>query len=237
MNLGATPVQLSNARGVRLNKHQLKSERTRLTILDAAEPLFAPHGLVGVSMRQIAAAAGVDLSLVAYHFESKVALYNAVVDRIMLDFTRRRTELLDELERAETKPSAVELFDLLITAWFEIRFGRAPHQARLILLGFNLEYQPHVEGEWPSDPFAKRLLAAVARAEPGQTTEYIHWTYHCFTGAIVYFMTSGDRIERLSGAHCDIHSQDAIRGALLQQVRNACPAKAGRRKPAAAAAQ
>lgn len=231
-------MQFSNARGVRLNKHQIKSERTRLTILDAAEPLFAPHGLVGVSMRQIAAAAGVDLSLVAYHFESKVALYNAVVDRIMIDFTRRRTELLDELESDNLNPSAVDLFDLLITAWFEIRFGRAPHQARLILLGFNLEYHPHGEAEeqWPSDPLAKRFLTAVARAEPACTTEYIHWTYHCFTGAIVYFMTSGDRVDRVSGAYCDSRSPDAVRQALLQQVRNAFPAKAARARKARALA-
>jgi AcrR family transcriptional regulator len=218
-------VELASAQRVRINKHQLKSERTRLNILDAAEPLFAPHGLVGVSMRQIAAAAGVDLSLVAYHFESKVALYNAVVDRIMIEFTRRRMTLLDELEQRNASPSVVDLFDVLITAWFEVRFGRAPHHARLILLGFNLEYHPHGDEAWPSDHFARRLLAAVARAEPKHSTEYIHWTYHCFTGALVYCMTSGDRVERISRDVCDIESQSAIREALLQQVRNAFPAR------------
>jgi AcrR family transcriptional regulator len=217
-------VQVANAAKPRPNKHQLKSERTRLAILDAAEPLFAPHGLTGVSMRQIAAAAGIDITLASYHFESKVALYNAVVDRIMMSFTRRRTELLDELERADPQPGAVELFDLLITAWFEIRFGGKPHWARLILLGFNLDYHPHEAGEgeqWPSDHFAKRFLAAVARAEPDFALDYVHWVYHCFTGSIVYLMTSGDRVERLSAGHCDVDSQDALRAALRQQIRNA----------------
>jgi AcrR family transcriptional regulator len=228
-------VELTSVHRVRVNKHQLKSERTRLNILDAAEPLFAPHGLVGVSMRQIAAAAGVDLSLVAYHFESKVTLYNAVVDRIMMEFTRRRMALLDELEQREPNPNAVDLFDVLITAWFEVRFGRAPHHARLILLGFNLEYHPHGDEAWPSDHFARRLLAAVAKSEPTRSTEYIHWTYHCFTGALVYCMTSGDRVERISRGVCDIESQSAIRDALLQQVRNAFPARARRsRGPRAA---
>jgi AcrR family transcriptional regulator len=211
------------------NKHQLKSERTRAGILDAAEPLFAPHGLVGVSMRQIAAAAGVDLSLVAYHFESKVALYDAVVDRIMLNFTERRTALMDELERRNPTPSAVELFDMLLTAWFEIRFGPAPHQARLIRLGFNLEHQPPDLGEQTSDPFVKRFLAALSRAEPSRPPEYVHWSYHALVGSIVFFMTSGHRVERLSGAYCDIRSPDALRAAVLQQVRNAFPEKAGRK--------
>ena len=217
-------MQFSAAQAARPNKHQLKSERTRVGILDAAEPLFAPDGLVGVSMRQIAAAAGVDLSLVAYHFESKVALYDAVIERVMVDFTQQRTELLDQLERDNPAPSAVELFDMLINAWFGIRFGRAPHRARLILHGYSPD-RAHGEGrdERPSDQFVKRFLAALERAEPGRTTEYIHWTYHCLIGGMVYLMNSGDRVERLSGAFCDVSSPAAIREALLQQVRNAFP--------------
>lgn len=215
-------MQFSEAQGTRPNKHQLKSERTRLNILDAAEPLFAPHGLVGVSMRQIAAAAGVDLSLVAYHFESKAALYDAVVERIMIDFTRERMALLDVLEHANPSPSAVDLFDMLITAWFGVRFGRAPHRARL-LLGYNVDHGER-EGQRPSDQFVKRFLTALERAEPARTAEYVHWTYHCLTGAMVYFMNSGDRVERLSDGLCDVRSPEAIRQALLQQVRNAFPA-------------
>lgn len=209
--------------GSKVNKHQLKSERTRLAILDAAEPLFAPHGLAGVSMRQIAAAADVDLSLAAYHFESKAALYNAVIHRIMVDFTERRTALMDELERRIPEPNAVDLFDTLITAWFEIRFGDAPHRARLILHGH------HPRGEvgegHPSDPFVRRFIAALARAEPERPAQYIHWAYHCWTGTMVYCMTSGDRIDRLSGDWCDIDSPEAVREALLQQVRNTFPAR------------
>jgi hypothetical protein len=34
-------------------------------------------------------------------------------------------------------------------------------------------------------------------------------------------MTSGDRVERLSAGHCDVDSQDALRAALRQQIRNA----------------
>lgn len=225
MSVEAMPVDHPKSRPP--NKHQIKSERTRLAIMDAAEPLFAPHGFAGVSMRQIAAAAGVDLSLVAYHFESKDALYNAVVDRIVVDFTRRRAELLDALERTNPDPTAVDLFDMIITAWFEVRYGPAPHRARLILRGNNLEYHPVVdaEGNWPSDHFVKRFMAALAKAEPGRTAEYIHWTYHCLTGSLVYYMTSGDRIERLSGDFCNVHSLDAIRDALLRQVRNAFPSE------------
>lgn len=212
--------------GVRPNKHQIKSERTRLAILDAAEPLFAPHGLVGVSMRQIAAAAGVDLSLVSYHFESKLALYNAVIERIMMDFTQRRVELLDELERRNPNPSAVDLFGMLITAWFEFRYGPAPHRARLIQLRYDVDHHPASEEHWPSDDFVRRFIAALQKAEPDMSTEDIHWAYHCLTGAIIYYMTGAYRIERLSGAYCNTQSQDAVRRALLRHVRGAFPERA-----------
>jgi AcrR family transcriptional regulator len=231
-------VQLPNARETRPNKHQLKSERTRAVILDAAEPLFAPHGLVGVSMRQIAAAADVDLSLVAYHFESKLALYNAVIDRVMVEFTERRTALLDELEARKPDHGVVDLFDVMLTAWFEIRFGDAPHRAPLIRRGYSHDPDgPALPEERPSDAFVKRFMGALARAEPERTVEYIHWAYHCLTGAMVYLMNSGERVQRLSGGYCDVTSPDAVREAMLQQVRNTFPPTPARaRKPRAKAA-
>lgn len=50
-------------------------------ILDAAESLFASHGVDGVSIREIAEAAGISKATVFHHFDSKEALYQAVVRR------------------------------------------------------------------------------------------------------------------------------------------------------------
>ncbi len=54
-----------------------KSER----ILDVAEELFALHGYDGVTLRQIATGAGVDVALASYHFGKKLDLFNAVFER------------------------------------------------------------------------------------------------------------------------------------------------------------
>jgi TetR/AcrR family transcriptional regulator, regulator of cefoperazone and chloramphenicol sensitivity len=51
---------------------------TRQRILQAAEPLFAKQGFSGVSMRSIAAAAGVHLGQLPYHFGTKEALYREI---------------------------------------------------------------------------------------------------------------------------------------------------------------
>lgn len=174
-------------------------------------------------MRQIAATAGVDLSLVLYHFDSKAVLYRAVINRVMRDFNARRIELLEELKLRNSHPTAVELFDLQITAWFEIRFGPAPHRTSLIVLRNRVEPDVKGDADWPGDDFARDFVAALVRAEAHRDPEYVHWSYHCLIGSIVYFMNSGERVERISGAHCDMRSQEAMRSALLRQVRNAFP--------------
>ena len=56
-------------------------ERRRDRILTAAERLFSEAGIDGVSMREIAAEAGVQLALISYYFGTKQELYRAVFRR------------------------------------------------------------------------------------------------------------------------------------------------------------
>lgn len=52
---------------------------SRSRILAAATPLFARHGLNGVSVRELASAAGVNLSMISYHFGGKEGLYAEIL--------------------------------------------------------------------------------------------------------------------------------------------------------------
>ncbi len=58
------------------------AERSRQTILDAAERLFAEVGYEAVSMERIGRAAGLSRGAPGYFFGSKVALYRAVLERM-----------------------------------------------------------------------------------------------------------------------------------------------------------
>jgi AcrR family transcriptional regulator len=58
-------------------------ERTKEAILAAAEDLFARQGFEGASMQQIGEAAGFARSTPAYFFQSKEALYEAVLERLV----------------------------------------------------------------------------------------------------------------------------------------------------------
>jgi TetR/AcrR family transcriptional regulator len=58
------------------------AERSRQTILDAAERLFAELGFETVSMERIGRAAGLSRGAPGYFFGSKEALYRAVLERM-----------------------------------------------------------------------------------------------------------------------------------------------------------
>jgi AcrR family transcriptional regulator len=55
----------------------------RRAILDAATELFADQGYAGTSVQEIADAAGTHKTTVLYHFASKEALYEAVLDEAL----------------------------------------------------------------------------------------------------------------------------------------------------------
>jgi Transcriptional regulator len=70
---------------------------TSRAIIEAAERLFAKHGIDGVSMRQISQAAGSSNHFsVQYHFGDKKALAEGIIASRMADLERRRGELLAE---------------------------------------------------------------------------------------------------------------------------------------------
>lgn len=54
---------------------------SRSRILAAATPMFARQGLNGVSVRSLASAAGVNLSMISYHFGGKEGLYAEILKK------------------------------------------------------------------------------------------------------------------------------------------------------------
>src|SRR4051812_43041858 len=93
------------------------SADTKTRILDAAEQLFMEHGFEATSLRQLTAAASVNLAAVNYHFGTKEELFQAVLTRRLDPMNQERIELLDRVEReAGDKPPQVEklIFAMLV---------------------------------------------------------------------------------------------------------------------------
>lgn len=82
------------------------NDETRLRLLRAAREVFAERGVDAGSVREITARAGANLGAVTYHFGSKDALYeavvdavfNSVVDRVRIAHAAAEGNALDRLE-------------------------------------------------------------------------------------------------------------------------------------------
>jgi AcrR family transcriptional regulator len=77
---------------------------TRERILDAAEELFAEKGIVAASLRAMTNAADVNLAAVHYHFGSKEALLDAVLERRAGPANLERLSALEELQERQERP-------------------------------------------------------------------------------------------------------------------------------------
>ena len=94
------------------NENKSKSER----ILDAAEELFARHGYDGVTMRQIASKAEVDVALANYHFGKKEELFHAVFNRRaeILSATRRKVLMESQKQSGKGKQTLEQIIEAFL---------------------------------------------------------------------------------------------------------------------------
>jgi TetR/AcrR family acrAB operon transcriptional repressor/TetR/AcrR family transcriptional repressor of mexAB-oprM operon len=67
-----------------MSRRKADAERTRETILDAAETTFLAQGVSRTTLAHIAQAAGVTRGAIYWHFEDKAALFDALLERVRL---------------------------------------------------------------------------------------------------------------------------------------------------------
>jgi AcrR family transcriptional regulator len=181
-----------------------KGLRTRETILDAAELLFADHGFDGVTIRDIGKQAKLLTGLITYHFPTKDILFEEVV--------RRRAKELNDLRRKMLKT-------------------RSDHDTRQVLLALARPYLDKIlsgdEGwrnyarlgahlandqRWAdlSDHLfgdvARLLIRALRKAEPRLTAEAATRAYVHSVAVMISVYSSTYLIDRFSKGR--LHSDD-----------------------------
>jgi len=129
-----------------------KSDRTRAAILNAAQRLFAERGYDGTTVRDIAAAAGIDAALVVRYFGGKDELFAeaAQVDLALPDLAG-----IDESVLGET------LARHFLKVW------AGPHGGGLITLIRSAPGNAHA-AETARRVFAAQVLPALMRSPVGQ---------------------------------------------------------------------
>lgn len=171
----------------------------RRDILLAAEKLFAQRGYHAVSIRDIAAEAGVPLALVGYHYGAKHELYHAIFESWRPSIERRCTLLA----QAIADPVTADALDRVIEAFIGplVTMHGDPEGRHFAAMAARDLAAPTHESERAQretfDPMAHAFIDALQHLFPRRSRADVAWCYQFMLGAVLHFL-SDVRVERLS---------------------------------------
>lgn len=176
-------------------------------ILDAAEALFAERGYDGVTLRQIASEARVDVALASYHFGKKLDLFNAVFERRADALNRSRLEALRRVQQANapTGPTVEQIIEAFLRPLELTQENADPgwrHYLALIAYVNNSTYWGKQMMSKLFDDLVQEFIAALRVALPGASDENLYWCYHNLSGALTLTFAQTERIDTLSKGKC-----------------------------------
>jgi len=177
---------------------------TKERILDAGEALFMEHGFEATSLRQITAAAGVNLAAVNYHFGSKEELFQAVLTRRLDPMNAERVKLLEAYERetAERSLSCERILNaMFIPALRLARDNQRGGKNFLRLLGRAYADPAPFIRHFLSEQYAPmiaRFKSAFSRALPHLPKKELVWRLHFLMGAMSYTLAGTDALKLIA---------------------------------------
>lgn len=192
---------------------------TKDKIMDAAEKLFARRGFHGASLREITAAAGVDLALVNYHFGSKKQLLGAIIERRGETLNAERLQRLAAV-RLSAAPAAPST-EAVVGAFLDPILDRLAHAGPGWHSYFSLIAYVNNSPEWGRklmgktfDGVVREFIRAVMESLPGASPEDIFWGYNFLTGALTLSLAETGRIDALSDGLCRSNDVAALQARL-----------------------
>lgn len=192
----------------------MASDQTKNAILTAAETLWAERSFGEVTMRDIVAAAGVNLAAVNYHFGSK--------DELLADLFVSRTTVLNrerfaELKAAEEAGGGKASVDAILRALVgpPLRWCLSPDRQRSAAARFltraSVETVPPIKKIVDREfRHLQRFAVALRNALPDREEVDIYWGLHFALAMIRQTVTDNERLRKLSGGLCDTSDTDDI---------------------------
>lgn len=177
---------------------------TKERILDAAERLFAGEGFHNTSLRAITGAAGANLASVNYHFGSKEALMEAIVDRRLLPLNQVRRERLEcvreEARLLSRRPQIKEVLRAFVEPTLRFRESGPGAEEFLTLIGRALaEPDDTIRRAFMQrmEPLFLLLYDLLGEAIPQLPREVLFWRLHFALGALSHTICLAGRIKLL----------------------------------------
>lgn len=189
--------------------HNRRSSDTRNKILDSAEQLFAEHGFHGTSVREITKLSGVQVSLSYYHFESKVAILEAVVDRRADQHIEDHRRLLrNNLAANQGRPLPIkQLIGVFARPALERLVGGDAgwkcYVQLLSHLAFESARSEHASVFFKYDEVIIEFIDEFKRSIPNADPKDLHWVFYFLQSAHTHALLEPQIVDRQSDHLCD----------------------------------
>lgn len=215
----------------------MPSDHTRIAILRAAEKLYADRGFADVTLRDIVAAADVNLAAVNYHFGSKDELIAELFVTRSLAMNRER---LNELKAAEAAGGGTAAIDAVLRALVgpTLRGCLGPDQQRSdtarFMIRASIEAVPPIRRIKNREiDHLRRFAAAMRRSLPDHAATDIYWGLHFALAMAHQTIRDSERLEKLSEGACNLDDVDAVIERIVGVAVLALTARAAKSKSAA----
>ena len=187
----------------------MASDQTRTAILSAAERLYADRGFGDVTLRDIVAAADVNLAAVNYHFGSKDELIAELFVSRSLATNRER---LNELKAAEEAGGGRADINSILRALVgpTLRGCLGPDRERSTAARFmiraSIESVPPIRRIKNREiDHLRKFAAAMRRSLPGRDAVELYWGLHFALAMAHQTIRDSERLTKLSEGSCDLN--------------------------------
>lgn len=195
-------------------RHGMSTDTTRTAILRAAERLYAERGFSDVTLRDIVAAAEVNLAAVNYHFGSKDELITELFVTRSIATNRERLNQLKAAEAAGGGRAPVEAV-LRALVGPTLRGCLGPDSERSDAARFMI--RATIEAIAPIHKIKNREIdhlrkfaAALRRSLPGKADAEIYWGLHFALAMAHQTVRDSERLTRLSDGKCDLDDVEGV---------------------------
>ncbi|MDZ4058127.1 MAG: TetR family transcriptional regulator [Polynucleobacter sp.] len=163
-----------------------KGDRLR-RLEQSAMSLFASRGYDGTSLRDIAADAGVPLSLIDRHFGSKTLFFQEIQMRIWRDLNREREALLAPVYADKTtRPDLKEVIRAFAHPVIALTMSHPDGRAAIRLIRENTAFMVHHSLRPGEDRAAinERWIGALLASRPALTRSQAVWSLSLIINAV-----------------------------------------------------
>jgi AcrR family transcriptional regulator len=212
----------------------LAADHTRNAILTAAERLYAERGFADVTLRDIVAAADVNLAAVNYHFGSKDELIAELfVSRSLVTNRERLNELKAAEDKGGGRADIAAVLRALVGPTLRGCLGpdRQRSDAARFMIRASIESVPPIRKIKNREiGHLKRFAAAMQRSLPDHALVDLYWGLHFALAMAHQTIRDTERLDKLSDGLCDFNDVDGVIERIVAVCAMSLTARAGKAK-------